>query len=212
MSEAQSVATSFGIQSFGMTAGAITWFVHYRLFKTSLHLWQPLYRIIGLCSLFSIIGIWSAYLLGWHVTGYLSTAFGGFSLLLGLVLLAIVIFHITGHQHSVLTGYDLFALTLISYFGGILTAWLSVGVGELIGIYLILRRFDVSMAVAASVIISAITVWSALPHHLSENSQVNWNIVMFAGPGAVIGGIFARTLVTWLSARKLKLLFAYWAA
>jgi uncharacterized membrane protein YfcA len=34
--------------------------------------------------------------------------------------------------------------------------------------------------------------------------------VLFAGPGAVLGGIIAKTLVTYLSATRLKLFFAFW--
>jgi uncharacterized membrane protein YfcA len=63
------------------------------------------------------------------------------------------------------------------------------------------------MAVAAAVIVSAFTVWLAITQ---VNSEVYWQVVMFAGPGAVLGGIFAKTLVTHLSATKLKLFFACW--
>ena len=36
--EQQSIATSFAIQCFGMTAGAFTWWFHYHSKKTQLHL------------------------------------------------------------------------------------------------------------------------------------------------------------------------------
>ena len=106
--------------------------------------------------------------------------------------------------------FDVFALIVIGLVGGAITAWLSVGVGELLAIYLILRRFDVTMAVAAAVIVSVLTVWTAIWQHTLIEFNVYWQVAIFAGPGAVIGGIFAKTLVTYLSATRLKLFFACW--
>jgi uncharacterized membrane protein YfcA len=66
------------------------------------------------------------------------------------------------------------------------------------------------LAVSAAVIVSAITVWTGIWHYTVVNFQVYWQVVLFAGPGAIIGGILAKTLVTNLSATKLKLFFAFW--
>ena len=59
--EQQSVATSFAIQCFGMTAGAFTWWFHYKREKTQLRLWQGFKRIISIASISSVIGIWLVY-------------------------------------------------------------------------------------------------------------------------------------------------------
>jgi uncharacterized membrane protein YfcA len=133
-----------------------------------------------------------------------------FSLVLG-VFIIVTVFFLKGHrERSQLYLFDWFALIAIGLFGGALTAWLSVGVGELLAIYLILRRFNISLAVAAAVIFSAFTVWAAIWQHTFIQFDVYWQVVIFAGPGAVLGGIFAKTLVTHLSATKLKLFFAFW--
>ena len=208
--EAQAVATSFGIQSFGMTAGALAWFIHYRLNKTDLHLWRSFLPIIVYCTPFSVIGLWAVYLLDWHAQGYLKIGFGLFSLILGMTILTIVYKNQRGHERSQLQHIDYFLLGLFSFAGGLITAWLSVGVGEIVAVYLILRRFDVTMSVAIAVVITAITVWFAAPQHMLISPQINWDVVILAGPGAILGGIFARTLVTYLSARKLKIFFATW--
>lgn len=91
-----------------------------------------------------------------------------------------------------------------------MTAWLSVGVGEIVAFYLILRRFDVTLSVAAAVVISAISVWSAAPEQLLFGQQAIWQVMALAGPGAVIGGLIARHLVIKLGAHRLKLFFASW--
>jgi uncharacterized membrane protein YfcA len=208
--EQQSIATSFAIQCFGMTAGALTWWFHYKSEKTQLRLWQGFKRIISITAVSSVVGIWLVY--GYQLTSptSLHQSFSWFSLVLGLFIIVTVFFLKPHRERSQLYLLDWLALITIGFFGGALTAWLSVGVGELLAIYLILRRFDISMAVAAAVIVSAFTVWAAIWQHTIIQFEVYWQVVLFAGPGAVLGGIFAKTLVTHLSATKLKLFFAFW--
>jgi uncharacterized membrane protein YfcA len=208
--EQQSVATSFAIQCFGMTAGACTWWLHYKSEKTQLRLWQGFKRIISITAISSIVGIWLVY--GYQLTSpsSLHQSFSWFSLLLGIFIIVTVFFLKPHRERSQLYLFDWFALITLGLLGGTLTAWLSVGVGELLAIYLILRRFDISMAISAAVIVSALTVWAAIWQHTFIQFEVYWQVVLFAGPGAVLGGIFAKTLVTHLSATKLKLFFAFW--
>lgn len=208
--EAQSIATSFSIQCFGMTAGAVTWWHHYSTEKTDLRLWQGFKRIIGITSFAAIAGIWLVYGFKLPPPSSLHQSFSWFSLVLGLFILVTVYFLKPQRERSQLMLADCFVFTLIGLFGGVLTAWLSVGVGELLAIYLIIRRFDINMAVAAAVIVSAITVWSAIWQHLFIDFNIYWQVVLFAGPSAVLGGILAKSIVSRLSASRLKLFFAFW--
>jgi uncharacterized membrane protein YfcA len=205
--EQQSIATSFAIQCFGMTAGAVTWWHHYKTEKTDLRLWQGFKRIICVTTIASIIGLNIIFFYQVNSPAALHISFSWFSLLLGFFILLTVYLLQPHRERSQLYYPDYVALVLIGLFGGAVTAWLSVGVGELLVIYLLLRHFDISMAVAAAVIVSAISVWTAIAQ---VNSDVYWQVALFAGPGAVLGGIFAKTLVTHLSATKLKLFFACW--
>ncbi len=104
---------------------------------------------------------------------------------------------------------DVLALALISFIGGVVTAWLSVGVGEFIAFYLILRGYRVTMAIATAVIISAASVWSGIGYHLQQGN-IYWDILMFAGPAALAGAVLARMLATRLPVMQLKLFFACW--
>lgn len=209
-SEAQAVATSFAIQCFGMTAGATTWYLHYKREKTELRLWQGFKRIIVVGSITSIIGLWFIY--GNQITppASLHFSFSWFSLVLGLFIIATVFWAKPHRERSQLHWGDLLSLAVIGLVGGGITAWLSVGVGEIIAIYLIVRRFDINMAVATAVIISAFTVWAAISQHTLIAPSVVYPVVVFAGPAAILGGIFAKVLVTHLSATRLKLFFATW--
>ena len=206
-SEQQSIATSFAIQCFGMTAGAVTWWHHYKTEKTELRLWQGFKRIICVTTIASVIGLNSVFIVHVDSPTTLPISFSWFSLLLGFFIILTIYLLQPHRERSQLYYVDYIAMVLIGLFGGAVTAWLSVGVGELLVIYLLLRHFDISMAVAAAVIVSAVTVWTAIAQ---VNNDAYWQVVLFAGPGAVLGGIFAKTLVTHLSATKLKLFFACW--
>ena len=213
-SETQSVATSFAIQCFGMTAGAVTWWHHYKTKKQTSHLWTGFKPIIAISAIASCLGLWFIYDFGSHhviqAPASLHQNFSWFSLCLGSFMLATVFLLKPDRERSQLAVIDCFCLSLIGFLGGALTAWLSVGVGELVAIYLIIRRFDINMAVAAAVVVSAISVWAAIWQHTLINFQVFWQVVLFAGPSAVLGGIVARTLVGYLSATRLKLFFSFW--
>lgn len=209
-SEQQAIATSFAIQCFGMTAGAITWLYHYKTEKTQLRLWQGFKRIISVCAISGILGLWIVYTSDIKAPSTLHQNFSLFSLILGLFIVITVFFVKSSRERSQIFIFDYIIIILIGLFGGAITAWLSVGIGELLAIYLILRRFDISMAVAAAVIVSAFIVWAGIGQHTIVSFQVYWQVVIFAGPSAVLGGIFAKTLVTHLSATRLKLFFAFW--
>lgn len=208
--EAQAVATSFGIQCFGMTTGAIAWSSYFRDRNHDAAHWQPLLPVLALCSAFSVAGLWTVFALQLESPATVASLFACFSLVLGAAVLGTCRWDRAGKQRVRLAGPDLMWLPLIAYFGGMITAWLSVGVGELLAFYLILRRYDPIKSVAVAVIVSAISVWAATPEQLFFNQQVNWQIIVFAGPGAIAGGLIARKLVLRLGTKRLKLFFGAW--
>jgi uncharacterized membrane protein YfcA len=83
-------------------------------------------------------------------------------------------------------------------------------VGELVAVYLILRGFNITFAIALAVILSAFSVWSAIVYHVFVSQAVYWHIVLFAGAGAILGGILAKHVVLLFSPMKLKMFFATW--
>lgn len=198
--EQQAIATSFAIQCFGMTAGAVTWSHHYCRDKRDLRLWQGFKRIICVTSISAMLALTGAFVFQVPSPTSLHISFSWFSLLLGFFIILTVYLLKPHRERSQIYLHDYIALVFIGLFGGALTAWLSVGVGELLVIYLILRRFDISMA--AAVVVSAISVWTAIGQ---VHQDIYWQVIAFAGPGAVLGGIFAKTLVTHMSATRLKL-------
>ena len=214
-----SVATSFAIQSCGMTAGAITWWAFYKQVKTSkqpdsAH-WQPLSRVLLLTVPFSVLGLWIVqanpqFFASFSDPTSLHTGFGVFSIILALVILGTAFFLKNLDIKTYLSLSNYMVLPALALIGGGITAWLSIGVGEIVAVYLIIFRFSVTFAIAAAVILSAITVWAAMIYHLLITQAIYWPVVLFAGAGAIVGGILAKQLVLFFSARNLKLFFAGW--
>ncbi|CAB9494598.1 sulfite exporter TauE/SafE family protein [Alteromonas macleodii] len=213
------VATSFAIQCCGMTSGALTWAAYYKRQHKYDGYWQALPSALMLTIPSSICGIGFAQyssqskLLLEHLWGganNLHIAFGSFSILLAIAIFASIPLMKRTHFIKELQTKDLVFLPFIGFLGGIITAWLSVGVGELVAVYLIIRGFNVTMSIAVAVILSAFTVWSALPYHAFINPSVVWQVVLFAGAGAVIGGMIAKYVVLAFSVHRLKLFFGMW--
>lgn len=216
---AQAVATSFAIQCFGMTTGSIMWITHAKqqhAQKCQLENWTLLPKISFLCLPFSVLGIWTVYGLGVSSPASVSYLFAYFSIFIGVGLLYTGLKKIISDKKqtpvkevNVVNLTDKIVLISLSYLGGIITAWLSVGVGEIIAFYLIFRGYRVTLAIAVAVVLSAGTVWSGIGYHIYENN-IYWNVLYFAGPGAVIGAVLAKRLATSIPVFQLKMFFAIW--
>lgn len=205
----QALATSFAIQCFGMTAGSIAWWRFRETAIVTTPQWQYLPKLIAACVPASWLGLSIVALLDWHSPDSLHVRFSLFSIILGLSLFFSLRWaRLDRRQQPIKFDYAL--LAVISLIGGVVTAWLSVGVGELVAVYLLWRRFDVRLAVAVAVIVSAASVWLAGGFLVMTTSDVVWPVVMFAGPAAICGGIFARYFATWVNPMHLKVFFAGW--
>ncbi|TRY29318.1 sulfite exporter TauE/SafE family protein [Aliiglaciecola sp. M165] len=209
------VATSIAIQCCGMTAGALTWWWYYKSNQQNNADWQEIGRSLKLTVPLSILGIWLAQAAQFIDGGVgeaerLHSFFGVFSILLALSIFASIPLLKKETFKQSFDKIDSVALPLIALFGGAITAYLSIGVGELIAVYLIMRRFNVTFAIAVAVILSAFSVWAGVGFHALVLSSVYWPVVLFAGAGAIIGGMLAKYVVLYFSATNLKVFFAGW--
>lgn len=211
-SVAQSVATSFGIQCMGMTTGAIAWTRYWRNIDTEIDRrnWSAYVPTITLVSVTSVLGMWLVYGLNVSAPGPIKEMFAVFSIILGIAILYVSFREPQSQYRQNLEDRDFLMLPLLGLVGGAITAWLSVGVGEILAIYLILRGFNAVAAVAAAVVVSAITVLAGVWEHLLFSPNLYWQVVLFAGPGAIVGAWLARRLACYLPVMQLKRLFALW--
>jgi len=211
------IATSFGIQCFGMTAGTVAWHRHARIQQTSgAHpIWKSYWTQVAWFAVPALFGvIIGQYFLVNESPVQVKLLFKWFS-----IAFAISIFLTTWYLLSTkntrvesISWNKLHqgSFVLIGVIGGVITAWLSIGVGELVAVILILLRYPVTMAVGVAVTVSAITVWGGLPKHLLIDPNINWNVLIFAGPAALVGGSVAKRIAAFFSPMQLKIFIATW--
>lgn len=219
------VATSFAIQCCGMVAGAISWRDQYVLSKQDSFLrsiWRVLPKLLWLTIPFSFLGIWTVQYSGLMALvtqsdNILHWVFGCFSILLAVALFVTLPKMKQEDQIFIPNLFDKIALPIVAFAGGMITAWLSVGVGELVAVYLILRNASVTLSIACAVILTAFSVWSGIGYFVLNNvissegfSTIVYPIVAFAGIGAIVGGTIAKHLVLLFNPVQVKMFFATW--
>jgi len=213
LSPLESLATSFAIQCFGMTAGALSW-LSYRRIEINKHAkqWHSFFKIMLLSCAGSITGIQFTQQLMPSPPIDVELLFSVFSLIVGLVILhrTLKINHESPGRISVLETQESILIFVACLVGGALTAWLSIAVGEILAIVLIFLGFRVNLAIAAAVCVTSVSVLSAIPFHVYTSEAVNLNVLVFAAPGALIGGALARRLAIYLGAHRLKIFMACW--
>lgn len=210
-------AASMAIQSFGMTIGGLRW--------TDRLLHQPVAAasspdagvrprdyvlvIVAVLAL-SLPAMWAVQRLT-MVDGHLILlGYKIFSIFLGLAL--IITTWTVNHsrpERSRLEPVDIAVLLLIAIPGGALTALFSVGVGELVALYLFIRHYPVLLCTGTACVISSISALVGSLWHI-EAGTMPWEIVLLAAPGAVLGAFLARPIALWLGARRLKTLDGTW--
>jgi uncharacterized membrane protein YfcA len=208
----ESLATSVAIQCFGMTSGTLAW-LRYRKSEPVEHArhWQDAQRVIVLATIASCLGIQMTQ--HWTLVPPIDIAalFSVFSLLVGVFMLVRTLSRAqegSGRTTPLQRG-ELAAVVGISAIGGVITAWISIGVGELLLILLILLGMRLTVAVAIAVIVTALSVLSAMPA-LAVSNSVSLPVLIFAAPGALIGGVFARRFAVAVGSRRLKLFASGW--
>ena len=206
------LGTSLAIQCFGMTAGSISWLIsihkHQHGGKESVKLTHDLLLVAGVSA---VIGMLSAqYVLpppGWHIT----TIFKYFSIIFGLILLFVTLKRSKHrHTHYRMRRRDVPLIILVCFCGGLVTSWISVGAGEWLAILLFFLGYPTMVIVCVAVCISSLVVLSGIPYHLLIAESISWQILLFAAPAAIIGGIVARSLAERLGPMRLKIFFAAW--
>lgn len=207
------VGTSFLIQCFGMSMGALTWFNRLYSQASGHELDLPrgeklrLMGVVlagGLPSLFvaqRVLDVSPDAVLLW---------FKGFSIVLGSALLiSAVFFHTAKSPKGRVLLVDLAVLGALGVVGGVVTALFSVGVGEGVALYLLVRGYPLRATVASAVMISAVTVIVGAPYHIL-NTALAWEVIVLAAPGVALGGFLARRVVYGLGERRLKIAASLW--
>lgn len=211
----QVVGVSMCIQAFGMTMGALRWID--RLYHQPAP--EPLHALVSPRDFFIVaLGVLAlslpAMLLTQRFTDFDQHAvlmgYKAFSVLLGIALIASTwTVNLARPERDGIERIDLVVLLLLAIPGGVLTALFSVGVGELVALYLFIRHYPVLLCTGAACLISSVSVIAGALWHI-EAGTIRWEVVLLAGPAAALGGFLARPIALWLGARRLKTLDGSW--
>ena len=211
----QIVGVSMGIQAFGMTMGALRWTdrLYHQPAPEALHaLVRP--RDFFTVTLAVLALSVPSMLLTQRATSFdqntVLMGYKAFSILLGLALIAATwTVNLQREEKGRLEKADLLVLLLLAVPGGFLTALFSVGIGELVALYLFIRHYPVLLCTGAACLISSISVITGAIWHIDAGT-IQWEVVLLAAPGAMLGGFLARPIALWLGARRLKTLDGSW--
>ncbi len=210
LSPSQTVGVSFAIQCFGMSVGSLTWLNRLQTVPDGATSSRARTTIILICAPLSIGALLFTQLVIQPDPAFAFILFKAFSIILGItLLLQLLMSKNRTERPAELTQTDIWALAGIGILGGGATAMFSVGVGELMALYLFLRRFPLEVCVPPAVIVSALSVLSGTPYHLLSGDLV-FEILVFAAPAVMLGGFLARRLAHFLGALKLKLYASIW--
>lgn len=208
-------AVSMGIQAFGMSLGALRWtdrLYHQKApapFEAQTQA-RDYWQVCGLVLLLSVPALLATQRLFAFDGQAVLLGYKSFSIVLGVALLiATWTFNRDIPERTRLEPVDIAMLAVISIPGGAITALFSVGIGELVAFYLFLRHYPILLSVGTACVISSVSVAAGLVWHI-DMGTVQWEVVLLAAPGAMLGAFLARPIALRLGARKLKTLGAIW--
>jgi uncharacterized membrane protein YfcA len=211
MNSMQTLATSFAIQCFGMTSGALAWLSLVRFELAENLIWRQLNKVLLIASVSSLIGLLSIQYSSIQPPVNMHLLLSIFSILVG----CIILFSLYSVKRKALatlslTSFHCVLISISCLIGGAITAWLSIGVGEILAFILILIGFNVRFAIVAAVCVSSITVLAGIPFYINQTSVINVAVLQFAAPAAIIGGWLARYLAVKTSQKNLKFTISLW--
>jgi len=212
----EGVAVSFTIQCFGMSIGALTW-AHAIFVKDSLKWDEKIapHSLLTLTATPLATGIPALLLTQAFVEvdgDQLIVWFKFFSLALGIILLIFtwVQRHQSALERKLTVGPgELWVLLALGALGGAVTALFSVGIGEFLAIYLILRRFPTKVAIAVAVWVSVVCVFTGFWDNYFAG-LIRLEIALIAVPGAILGGFLAKGIASLLGSLWLKTAASIW--
>ena len=198
---------SLGTQSFGMSAGAIGW---------SRQFIEPRYLLLSLLGSGVGMGLgtfqWVASPL------QIKAVFGWVSIAIAGVMALEMKVGKSGGAERVQTHRpaEQMAFLLASFGGGIITAWVSLGIGEVVALWLLfVHRLRIETAIGTGVAALALSSILGFLFH-GWDPDFPWVVLAFTVPGVLFGGYFGgkggRRLESRMAAlgkkSPLKLLFA----
>lgn len=206
----QIVGMSFVIQSFGMTVGSLRWLnlIFGKGEQETNHTTFTRLLVLVLAGSLPTLLLTQQYVSS--PPELVLYAFKALSIALGLlVLITTWAAHGKMRDRTTPEVTDYAAIALLSIIGGGMTAFFSVGTGELVALYLFVRQFPLIMTAAIAVIASAANVLVGVWDHIAVG-DLPWEALLFVIPGAITGAYVARGFALMLGSIRLKVFAASW--
>lgn len=199
------VGTSILIQCFGMSAGAIKWTI--RLKERQVASKEYVENIKKL--LFPVlIGVASGVYLKDIFSLNLEIFFSTLSLIFAsLLLLQTWMYSNERLIISFSKRAEYIIISFCAFVGGVLTPFISLGVGELVAIAMMILGRNIFISVGTGVTLASVSLLFSMPSIISSGN-FDLEILLFAAPGAVIGGVLAYRITEYLGPTRLKVFFS----
>ena len=186
---------SLATQAFGMSSGALGWSRHYIL----------KHKFFVACAASSVGMYLGTY---WWIidNGHIKLIFGWVNIGIGLAILLEM--KLGAKTHRVHINDDTLLKRLLFFviciFGGLINSWASIGIGEVVALYLMfIYRVRIDYAIATGVAVLAFDSILGLAFH-THLGGIRWDYLIFTAPGVIIGGRYGAKLGRWAEARVIQ--------
>ena len=179
LSAIQSLKLALSTQAFGMTSGALSW---------------PRHLIIWRYALFASLASGLGMVLGtfiWQPSNDLIHVYFGYaSIVVGIILIVEAL----QRKSEDNTAYSISSKTekaiffMICLGGGLITAWVSIGIGEIVAMWMLFRaRYSIASSVATGVVVLALCSLLGFAFHITLGG-IAWEYLAFTSIGVMFGG------------------------
>ena len=185
----EALKLSLATQAFGMTSGALGWSFKF---------------ILGRMLLLACAGSFVGMALGtyfWVIpNGDIKMIFGWVNIAIGLAILLEMTWgrrtQRTSIQDQTPLKAGLFVLACVG--GGLINSWVSIGVGEVVALYLMfVYKMRIDYAIATGVAALALDSILGFIFHIGLGG-IRWDYLIFTVPGVIIGGRYGAKLGRWV--------------
>jgi uncharacterized membrane protein YfcA len=190
------IKLSLATRAFGMRSGAIGW---------GRHCIERNALLIGATA--SMLGIW----FGSHALQLpsedIKPLFGWVSILVFLAVMLKIRYGSSTKCSAAGFAIDFKCIGYIvtTFFGGLITAWTAIAIGELVALYLLfVYPVRMEVAIATGVANLALDSISGFIIHIVAGG-IRWDLLVFTAPGVLLGGFFGARAGRILEQRILRI-------
>lgn len=191
----QSLQLSLATQAFGMTSGAFGWSREWILGRS-----------LALAAVFGGAGMAIGTFVVPAEPGQIKAVFGWVSIAIALAFVVEMRFGAGQHRIAVedRSPAKVVVAALAYLGGGLVTAWVSIGIGEVVALVLLfVYGVRIDRAIATGVAALAVCSILGLAFHAARGG-IPWELLVFTAPAVAVGGRFGARFGRWIESRGVR--------